>query len=118
MYQCNCKKVFCEECKENHEEEENNEITHNLIKYSEIDFQCQCSGEFSDYNSYCVNCNKNLCLNCQIEHQSEYQHHEIILFSDEIEKFLTKEEIKNKKDELVKQENSINFYILKYIIIF
>ena len=111
MYQCNCKKVFCEECKENHEEEENNEITHNLIKYSEIDFQCQCSGEFSDYNSYCVNCNKNLCLNCQIEHQSEYQHHEIILFSDEIEKFLTKEEIKNKKDELAKQENSINNFL-------
>ena len=115
MYQCNCKKVFCKECKENHEEDdeekENDEITHNLIKYSEIDFQCQCSGEFSDYNSYCVNCNKNLCSNCQIEHKSKYPQHEIILFTDEIEKFLTKEEIKNKKDELAKQENSINNFL-------
>ena len=72
---------------ENRHEEEDDEIPHSLIKYSEIDFKCKCSGEYADYYCYCVNCNKNFCQACLNEHNAENQGHEIIYFSDEIEKF-------------------------------
>ena len=83
MYYCRCEKYFCEDCKEKHEEEneeneedenheeKEDEIIHNLIKYSEIDFKCKFPKEFSDYICYCVNCNKNFCINSLVEHMKK-----------------------------------------------
>ena len=111
MYLCNCKKSFCEKCKQKHEEKEDNEISHNLIKHSDIDFHCFCSGEFSEYTCYCLNCNQNLCQNCLPEHKSKNIGHDIIYFTDEVDKFLTEEEINKKKEELSKQEKNINDFL-------
>ena len=122
MYYCRCKKYFCEDCKEKHEveneeneneededhEEKEDEIIHNLIKYSEIDFKCDCTKEFSDYICYCVNCNKNFCINCLVEHKSEQKGHQIINFTEQVEKYLTKETIETKKNEFSQQEEKIN----------
>ena len=110
MYLCNCSKDFCEDCKEKHEEEDD-EIPHSLIKYSEIDFKCKCSGEYADYYCYCVNCNKNFCQACLNEHNAENQGHEIIYFSDEIEKFLTEKDIKEKKEKLSETEDEIKEFL-------
>ena len=126
MYYCRCEKYFCEDCKEKHEEEneeneneedENHEekedkIIHNLIKYSEIDFKCKCSKEFSDYICYCVNCNKNFCINCLVEHKSNQKGHQIINFTDQVEKYLTKEKIEAKKKEFSQQEENINKFLV------
>ena len=126
MYYCKCEKYFCEDCKEKHEEEneeneneedENHEekedkIIHNLIKYSEIDFKCKCSKEFSDYICYCVNCNNNFCINCLVEHRSNKKGHQIINFTDQVEKYLTKEKKKKKKKEFSRQEENINKFLV------
>ena len=126
MYYCRCEKYFCEDCKEKHEEEneeneneedENHEekedkIIHNLIKYSEIDFKCKCSKEFSDYICYCVNCNNNFCINCLVEHRSNKKGHQIINFTDQVEKYLTKEKIEAKKKEFSLQEENINKFLV------
>ena len=98
MNYCICKQIICEECKEKHEQiDDDSQITHNLIKYSEIDFRCDCSGDFSDYICFCVNCNKNFCSDCQIEHDEKFKVHEMIFYSDEIDKNLTDDKIKKKK---------------------
>ena len=126
MYYCRCEKYFCEDCKEKHEEEneeneneedenheeKEDEIIHNLIKYSEIDFKCKCSKEFSDYICYCVNCNKNFCINCLVEHRSNEKGHQIINFTDQVEKYLTKEKIEAKKKEFSLQEENINKFLV------
>ncbi len=45
MYICNCKKILCTECGEKHKEKNDDDIEHNLIKYSNKDFKCPCSEE-------------------------------------------------------------------------
>ena len=113
MYLCACDKYFCENCKDEHEgiEEEDNEIEHNLIKYSEKDFQCKCSKSFCDYECFCLICNKNLCCNCQVEHRDKNPNHVTIYFSDEIDKYLTDEQIKEKEDHFNKMKKKINEFI-------
>ena len=120
MYYCICKKYFCEDCKEKHEEEDDDEkneeendeiIHHNLIKYSEIEFQCECSKEFSDFICYCENCNINLCQSCQTEHRAKHGKHKIIYFSDEIDNNLTKEDLTQKNKEFKKQADTIKSFL-------
>ena len=131
MFICICGKIFCEDCKEKHEEneeekqEENEEEnieekheeiddsknSHELISYSEKDYQCSCKGNFSDYNSFCVTCNKNLCANCQIEHEAKNQGHKIIFFTQEIEAYLTKEILEKKKKKFEERTNKIKEFL-------
>ena len=101
MFICSCKKIFCEECKEKHEDDNKN--NHEFIKYSEKDYQCCCKEYFSDYNSFCVTCNENLCANCQIEHEAKKQGHKIIFFTEEIGAYLNKDIIEKKKKCLKKK---------------
>ena len=105
MYLCACNKYFCEKCKDEHEGIENddeNQVEHSLIKYSEKDFQCRCSNSFLDYECFCLNCNENLCCNCQVEHKDKNPDHVIIYYSDEIDKYLTEDQIKKKKKNILK----------------
>ena len=135
MFICTCGKIFCESCKDKHEEnaeekneendvenhEENdeekdeeindNKNNHELINFSEKDYQCKCKGNFSDYNSFCVTCNQNLCANCQIEHEAKNQGHEILFFTEEIENHLTKDKIEEKKKEFEIKTNKIKEFI-------
>ena len=111
MYICNCRKIFCTKCKEEHKEKDDDDIEHNLIKYSNKDFICPCSEDCLDFNYFCVNCNKNLCFNCQIEHKDNNSDHNIIYYLDEVDKNLTEEQINNKKEEYEKQVKSIKEFL-------
>lgn len=111
IYKCICEEIICEECKEKHEAIDDSKINHELIKYSEFEFQCHCSGEFSDYLYFCINCNENLCSTCQIEHVEKNKDHSIICYSDEIDKNLTDNKIKEKKDNFQIQKDNINDFI-------
>ena len=135
MLYCSCGKYVCDNCKDMHlveeeqekkkqqkkeeekekeeeeQEKEEEEQEHNLIKYSEKDFLCYCCSEPTDYECFCVNCNKNLCCNCLIEHKEENSSHVIIFFSDEIDKFLTDEQINKKKNNFKQQKEKINSFI-------
>lgn len=110
MFICICGKKFCEDCKEKHEEI-NDSKNHEFIKYSEKDYQCNCKDSFSDYNSFCVTCNTNLCAKCQIEHEEENQQHKIIFFTEEIGAYLTKDIIEKKKKNFKEKSNKINEFI-------
>ena len=111
MYICNCTKILCTKCEEKHKEENDDDIEHNLIKYSNKDFLCPCSEDCLDFNYFCVNCNKNLCFNCQIEHKEKKSDHNIIYYLDQVDKYLTEEQINNKKKEYEKQKKSINEFL-------
>jgi hypothetical protein len=97
MYFCNCKKYFCNECKEKHKKtlDEDEESNHNLVINSEKDYRCTCSKSLEDYLFYCNNCNKNLCQECENEHRKN--HHSMIDFSDEIVNNLMDDLIEKKK---------------------
>ena len=125
MYKCKCEKYICEDCKNKHEgeknEEENkeenednndndNDKQHNLVKYSEKDYKCTCSETLEDYYFYCNKCMKNLCTGCEAEHDKNHQINEFLF---EIDKYLSDKDISIKKQKFEKQKNIINKFINK-----
>ena len=111
MFICSCGKIFCEDCKEKHEEINDSKNSHEFISYSEKDYQCCCKGYFSDYSSFCVTCNENLCANCQIEHDAKNQGHKILFFTEEIGAHLTKDIIEKKKKKFEEKSNKIKEFL-------
>ena len=62
IYLClKCNQILCEKCKSIHDK------THNIINYQAKYFICYL--HFEPYNSYCSNCKKDLCKNCENEHK-------------------------------------------------
>ena len=59
-----------------------------------------------------MNCNNNFCINCLVEHRSSKKGHQIINFTDQVEKYLTKEKIEAKKKEFSQQEENINKFLV------
>ena len=57
---------LCPLCKENHDK------NHNIIKYNEKNYKCEI--HLKGYNSYCLQCEKNICILCEKQHNE----HEII----------------------------------------
>ncbi len=106
MYLCNCKKYFCDECKDEHLEklEESTEVKHNLVNYNEKDYKCTCSEYLEDYYYYCKKCNKNLCEECEDDHRKI---HSVINFSDELINNLREELINEKKNKYEEQKKNI-----------
>ena len=65
FYYCNdCKKYFCEKDKRAHEI--NDEKPHNLINLKNIDNMC--SEHSNIISEYCLNCHKNICNKCKLNH--------------------------------------------------
>ena len=90
FFKCNtCKINICPLCKNKH----NNK--HYIIDYEQKNYYCEFHDEL--YNSYCKDCNKNLCIACEKCHKN----HEILSYGN-----LFPEE-NEKKNELKKFENLI-----------
>ena len=71
FFKCNtCKLNLCPLCKNKH----NN--THYIIDYEKKNYYCEIHEEL--YNSYCKDCNKNICLECEKAHKN----HKILSYSE------------------------------------
>ena len=71
FYKCiTCDKNLCPLCNSNHDK------NHTTIDYEKKYYYCKFHNEL--YISYCENCNSNLCMQCEIEHNG----HGIIKFTD------------------------------------
>ena len=98
FYRCNiCKYNLCPICINEHDK------AHKIINYDEKDYICEDHNE--KYNSYCENCNKNLCLNCKNNHK----YHKIKDF-DEI---LKNHNILKDNNKLIENEKELRIMINK-----
>ena len=95
FYYCNkCKIFLCGLCKHNHNEDKND-----IIPYKKYDFICKIHSSL--YSFYCINCKKNLCINCQVEHKN----HDMI----DLSKFnYNQESIRELEEKINIFENKIN----------
>ena len=110
---CNkCKKVFCQFCNEKHRNH-----NHTVINYDESNLLCDLHNE--NFLSYCKNCHKNLCFQCEVEHNEDHKLIKLIniipkkgLKFDELEKSLKyfNQEIENFINILNKVKNNLNIY--------
>ena len=93
-----CIKIFCKNCLKKHNNSQTN-TEHETISLKKMDTFC-CLHK-TRYTHYCQICHKNICKNCFYLHNNHQ-----ILSLKEIK--LTKEEIKESKENLIKEENAIN----------
>ena len=120
IYICSCGANLCSSCFENH-----NDIDHHKIEYKYKNYYCLIHGK--ELNSYCLDCNKNICEICKSFHPVN---HELLEYqylkpkSDYIEKLFNKiEEQKKELNNFVENSrkliddiiNEIQDYINKYI---
>ena len=71
LYKCYCGDNFCDDCKEEHINKNNNEENHNMIDYEDKDFICCCNKKNKNFIDYCVKCHRNLCIACSGKHRTE-----------------------------------------------
>ena len=107
IFKCVCNNYVCNNCKEKHKEENEDNGNHNFVELSEKDYKCPCSGEPNDFIAFCTKCNKNLCSNCHTNHSSE---HNVLLFTEEDMYDLKAE---RKKKEFEKQKSDIKEFLDK-----
>ena len=81
-----CKKTLCLECSENHNHQKSNcdqnlsivdMKNNNLISICQLDFHCQYHNK--EFNSFCKDCNINLCKECENNHDTT---HKIVILED------------------------------------
>ena len=102
FYRCLiCQKNMCPICKNAHDK------THKIIDYDEKDFICNL--HYDLYNSFCNQCNKNICLLCEKDHKE----HKILSFSEIIpETQKINDNMKELKIIIDKVKNNIKDIIL------
>ena len=120
IYICTCGENLCSSCFKNH-----NDIDHHKIEYKYKNYYCLTHGK--EFNSYCLDCNMNICQLCKDLH---LDNHEILEYqylkpkSDYIDKLFNKiEEQKKELNKFVENSrkviydiiNEIQDYINKYI---
>ena len=86
---------LCPECKSTHDKSHSK-----IIDYDDKNYICDIHNDY--YNSYCDECNKNLCMICQNDHDAG---HNIIEYRKVIE---DKEKIKKELDEFNKNIDKLN----------
>ena len=64
FYCCKCYQFLCNSCILNHQKE------NKIIELSKYDSLCKIHSK--EYNLYCMNCKKNLCIDCKIMHKFHY----------------------------------------------
>ena len=86
FYKCHqCGINICPICKSIHDK------THNIINYDKKNYICEIHNE--KYISFCKNCKKNICVECELMHNN----HKLIYFGKII---ANKDEIEKRKSEL------------------
>ena len=93
QYCLECNSFLCSICSLNHDSNNTNKMHHSIS----IDrLNSYCILHKNKYNSYCDTCSKNICIKCTIFHEK----HKIIPFENVAP---SKEEIKQKKNLIIKQ---------------
>lgn len=97
-----CKRYFCSECSKNHsqKEEKNNKKYSNIIYPNNL-IDVICNNHKKLCYNYCVDCKKNICIDCEIEshiaHQTEiFDDKTIIKLINEQKQNITKEKSRYK----------------------
>lgn len=67
FYKCLCGKKICQNCKQKHLNENNNN-NHNLVDFNAKDYTCFCNNKGKKFIVYCLDCQKDLCIYCNTEH--------------------------------------------------
>ena len=92
-----CEKNICPLCKKKHDK------SHKLIDYERKNYICNDHNE--TFKSYCNECNINLCLQCEIDHNN----HEIINYRNILpDENKIKEELKEFRNKIDKFNNKID----------
>ena len=111
IYYTNCSKFLCNSCQLNHSKR-----NHNCFLISRYDSLCKIHSNL--YSFYCLDCKRNICIYCHIEHKN----HNLINLSELMisEEFKTKIEnniqhIENKINNLENIKNDMNSLIDKII---
>ena len=103
FFRClSCNSNLCPLCKSIHDK------SHNIIDYDQINFVCNLHNE--QYNAYCKNCKKDICLICEKEHTEHYK-----IFYDSIipDKKDLEDGVNNLKKSIEKLKEKINIIIKK-----
>lgn len=87
-----CQMNLCAICKSHHDK------SHNIVDYGSQYYICNTHNE--TYFKYCQDCNVDLCLSCELEHEN----HSLISYSEILSN------IKNIKGEMNKLRKSINIF--------
>lgn len=102
----NCNFIYCEECGEKHQI---NNKGHKLVYLKNFDYIC--INDFINANSYCKDCQIDICENCRINKYSKHLNHHIIKYLDLIQPLELKKNIdKIQRKIQIKKEN---YYELK-----
>ena len=104
FFRCiNCKSNLCPLCRSVHN------MSHSIINYDYKNCICEVHGE--PYTSYCKQCKKDICMNCDEEHEN----HEIDFFQKiKCNKEQLKNAIINIKNNIEQINNSINDFVQKF----
>ena len=125
---CTCGSNLCSQCTKNHDVDEGK--FHYKIDYKDKDYYCTNNHKKQTFNSYCIDCNLNICDGCKALHPEAT--HEVIKFEDfkpkesDIEKW--KKNIEEQKEDLktdikaIREEcenmiNTLESYLKSYIMI-
>ena len=103
LYKCYCGKNVCENCNNLHpDKEKDNENNHHLVDFKDKDYICGCNNKRKKFNSFCISCRKNLCINCSEKHMGHNgdKEHKKIQFSNLFQLSKDKKIILEKKIEL------------------
>ena len=117
-----CKQNFCENCAKLHKKEKNKKHCNSIKNYNIENFKCICHNN-NIFNSYCKNCEKDLCFECRKD--KRHKNHVIIDYNEIapgddviIEKreklSLTQKEFIRQIDSIIKNLNFIKNYIQSY----
>ena len=110
FYICSCGANVCPECDKTHDE-----INHHKVKLDDKDYYCKVKLDDKDYyclihgkkfNSYCIDCNANLCEKCEIIHKNKI--HDVELFTNIKPKMLY---VRKLADEADKQKEILTDFV-------
>ena len=98
QYCFECNNFLCNICYTKHNSAKGNK-SHHLIAIDKLNSHCIIHK--NKYSIYCDTCSKNICIKCKIEHENhKMTNYEMV--------YLSKEEIKQKRNMIIKQREEYN----------
>jgi hypothetical protein len=103
LYKCKCGNNYCQKCKNKHLNEFiEKKDEHNMIEFKYKDYTCLCNDKKKKYSSFCITCQKNLCIACTQKHKDHEKKNFGELFS------LTEEKYKQLDNSIIIQKKRID----------
>ena len=114
FYKCvKCRLNICPSCKEDHLRNSSRRHRKAIFGYDEHIFRCPY--HLKEFNSYCPNCKKDLCLKCRKNHRCKRCNEVAIKYDTIFEKKENLEEQKNRLDKLINLFREQINEIIKYL---